>query len=417
MAVLCREYGISREAGYKWLKRFQEQGYDGLNELSRRPLSAPLSTGEEIVVALLEAKEKFPTFGPDKIRTIVGRKFSDMPSRATVTRILKRLGLVTARKRRRALSAVTTVPVIRAMRSNEVWTIDFKGYWRTLDNGKCNPLTVRDAFSRFILCIQSLEHSSFSLVKKEMTKLFLKYGLPKRIHCDNGTPFIAVRARGGISKLTAWWISLGIEVIRSRPGCPQDNGSHERMHKDVAIQVEAHPSETVVAEQRALSKFQHEYNHIRPHDALKSKTPAEVYKPSPLTHLPRKVFIYPQAWLPLSVNPKGLFRMNGENYYIGEGLAGQIIALDIQDPEEFRFPPALWVQTVYDFALAYHNQTLHREHMLKALTPLYLGRTASFVLETQHGDSLEVERTVETLCREFEVSKSYLVEQWRWRDE
>lgn len=328
IAALCREYGISREAGYKWLKRFREHGYDGLNELSRRPLSAPLSTGEEIVVALLEAKEKYPTYGPDKIRTIVGRKFPDMPSRATVARILRRLGLISARKRRRAVSAVTSVPVIRATRSNEVWTIDFKGYWRTLDAGKCNPLTVRDAYSRFILCVQTLEQSSFALVKKEMTKLFLRYGVPKSIHCDNGTPFIAVRARGGISKLTAWWIGLGIQVIRSRPGCPQDNGGHERMHKDIAIQVEAHRAETVVAEQRALAKFQQEYNHVRPHDALNGKTPGEVYKPSPLTRLPRKVFIYPQNWISLSVTRKGMFRMNGDNYFLGEGLAGQICALE-----------------------------------------------------------------------------------------
>lgn len=330
VATLCREYGISRETGYKWLNRFKRQGYDGLEEKSRAPQSSPLAKAEELVHGILQAREAHPRWGPKKLRDLLRRRLGDeTPSVSTIARVLRRFGHVREKRRRRPLSVIERAPSVKAKAPNDVWTVDFKGWWRALDGNRCEPLTVRDAASRFVLTVKVLEGTGGKAVRDEFEELFRKYGLPGAIQCDNGTPFIGVQGRGGLTALSAWWISLGIQVVRSRPGCPQDNGGHERMHRDMSADLQAFPEASREEQQRACSKWKQEFNHVRPHEALGGKVPAEIYKPSTRRGLTSPAFSYPKHWLVRQVYGKeGHIFVDGETYGVGRALVGHTIALE-----------------------------------------------------------------------------------------
>jgi len=330
VSELCREYGVSRETGYKWLNRFKREGYDGLEEHSRAPHSSPLMKAEELIRAVLGAREGHPRWGPKKLYVVVKRRFGEeTPSQSTIARILRRFGQVKARRVRRPLSVVERAPQGTAEAPNDMWTVDFKGWWRSRDKDRCEPLTVRDEFSKYVLSAILLESTAEAGVREVFEQLFRKHGLPKSIKCDNGTPFIAVRGRGGLTRLSAWWISLGIKVVRSRPGCPQDNGGHERMHADVRADVEAYPAATRKEQQRSLSKWRKDFNDVRPHEALGGKTPAEVYKPSIRRRMDLPAFGYPKHWLRRNVVGKiGVFTLEGQSYPVGCAFRGYVIALE-----------------------------------------------------------------------------------------
>lgn len=336
VAVLCREFGVSRQAGHKWIKRFKELGYDGLEEQSRRPKTTPLATAEELVMAVLEARDAHPRWGPRKLEPLLRRRFGDQtPSVRTIARILKRANKVRERRRRRPPNVVERAPQVQANVPNDVWTVDFKGWWRSLDGERCEPLTVRDAYSRFVLDIV-ICRPTFADVQKVFERLFRKYGVPSAIQCDNGTPFVSVRARGGISRLSAWWMSLGIRLVRSRPGCPQDNGGHERMHADVRGDVQCRPAATVDAEQRRLSRWRQEFNHVRPHDALDGKVPADVYKVAE-PRRPRAVaFVYPAHIYTRRVYSDGDVGFRSDKVFISEALAGHEVGLEVIDAMHVR---------------------------------------------------------------------------------
>jgi len=328
MSALCREYGISRETGYKWLNRFKRDGAEGLEERSRRPHASPLATAEEVVAAILELRERYPRRGPKKLFVLLGQRLgAGTPSVATIARVLKRFGMVRRRSRfGRAVSVVEARPDVRATAPNEVWTVDFKGWWRSRDGERCEPLTVRDAFSRFVLAIEVMASPSMDGVRRTFEALFKKYGVPQAIQVDNGVPFINVQARGGLTRLSAWWVSLGIRVVRSRPGCPQDNGAHERMHRDMRADLQAFPSGSRSAEQRACNRWRVEFNCVRPHEALGGKTPAELYKPSERRPVTTK-FIYPPDWIVRTVTDTGAVNVSGAQLQAGLALARHRIAL------------------------------------------------------------------------------------------
>lgn len=331
MAELCRQYGISRETGYKWLNRFKREGYAGLEEQSRAPHSSPLMKAEELVQSVLEAREAHPSWGPRKLHELVARRFgADAPSVSTIARVLRRFGKVRRRRARRPLSVIERAPAVAANGPNDVWTVDFKGWWRSLDGYRCEPLTVRDAFSRYVLAVEVLETTASVPVRRVFERLFHKHGLPSAIQCDNGTPFIQSRARGGLTQLSAWWISLGIQVVRSRPGCPQDNGAHERMHRDMRADLQAHPKPTREEQQHACEKWQQEFNHVRPHEALKGKVPAEVYKPTARRRADPAPYKYPEHWIVRLASGKGqgAVTVDGAQYLIGAALVGHMVALE-----------------------------------------------------------------------------------------
>jgi transposase InsO family protein len=342
MAALCREYGISRETGYKWLNRFKRDGFDGLEEQSRRPASSPLGTAEDLVLAILELREAHPRRGPKKLFVQLQRKFGAVtPSVATIARVLRRFGQVRQRTKFRRLSIVERAPSIRASSCNDIWTVDFKGWWQAKDGARCEPLTVRDAFSRYVLAFKVLPGTSLEPVRAVFIELFRRYGVPNFIQVDNGTPFINMRARGGLTRLSAWWISLGITVIRSRPGCPQDNGGHERMHRDIREDLQALPEASRFAQQRACDRWRQEFNHVRPHEALRGKTPAELYTRSG-RRPHRSQFLYPPSWLVRTVTRQGAINVNFAQATAGLALCGERVGLEPLSDDTYR----LWFRNV-----------------------------------------------------------------------
>lgn len=337
IAPLCREFGISRTAGHKWWKRYKEQGYAGLEEQSRRPKSTPLATAEELVLATLQAREAHPRWGPRKLYGLLHRRFGDeTPAVRTIARILKRANKVRERRQRPPISVIEQAPTLKASSPNDVWTVDFKGWWRVLDGTRCEPLTVRDGYSRFVLALVACPATG-QAVRGIFEQLFRRHGVPSAIQCDNGPPFISVRARAGLSALSAWWVSLGIRVVRSRPGCPQDNGAHERMHGDVCAEVQSEPAATLAEQQRVLDRWRQDFNHVRPHDALAGKTPAEVYKPTERKRPILKAYDYPKRFYVARADGSGHVRFRHDNCTVGRPFAGLDIGIEIVDARRVRF--------------------------------------------------------------------------------
>lgn len=329
IAELCRQTGITRQTAYKWLRRFKEGGYEALEEVSRRPKTTPLSTAEDVVAMILDERGKHPSWGASKIARILARTLRESaPSERTVARVLARFGEIRNRRRQRArvTSIVERAPEVVVTASNDVWTIDFKGWWRSADGARCEPLTVRDAFSRYVLSIKLMPTSAHN-VRRELERLFRKHGVPKAIQCDNGVPFVSTRARGGLTVVSAWWTSLGVQLVRSRLGKPQDNGGHERMHRDMAADIEAHPEATMRTQQRACDKWRQEFNHVRPHDALGGRTPAEVYKPvyvPPRARTP----LYPSGWIVRRVRRNGEVSVGKMRWFLSTSLQGYLVGFE-----------------------------------------------------------------------------------------
>ena len=331
ISALCREYGISRQTGHKWLRRYRERGYVGLSDQSRRPTSSPLATGEEIVVQILELRDRHSTWGPDKIARVLDRSLGTLaPSRSTVSRVLQRLGKTRRRRARVRVWSVDERPRVEVKAPNDLWTIDINGWWRAQNGERCEPLTVRDAFSRKVLAVTLLARTGAQQVKRVLVELFERHGLPIAMQCDNGPPFICVRARGGLTLLSAWMISLGIKLVRSRPGCPQDNGGHERMHRDLS-ELELRPARTRRAQQRACDRWMVDFNEVRPHDALGGKTPAEVYRDSNRRSLASLVPSYPPEWKTRRVSRNGNVSINDDSVFLSTALIGHIVGLRQED--------------------------------------------------------------------------------------
>ncbi len=327
IAALCREYGISRQTGHKWLRRYRDDGPLGLVEQSRRPRSSPLSKAEDIVAAIVELRDRRPSWGPDKIARILAVRFgSEAPSKSTVARVLKRLGKV---KRRRPLARLWTVDErehVEVRAPNELWTIDFKGWWKAGNGQLCEPLTVRDAYSRYVLAAKLVGNKTRGTVKCVLQQLFKEHGVPLAIQCDNGSPWVSLQARGGLTRLSAWLISLGIRLIRSRPGCPQDNGGHERMHRDLR-ELQLRPARSRTSQQLECDRWVVDFNHVRPHAALGGKTPAEVYCVTEKRPIALALPHYPPEWRTRRVATTGAISFDGDHIFISIALAGKLIGL------------------------------------------------------------------------------------------
>jgi transposase InsO family protein len=329
VAELCREYGISRKTAYKWLARFRQTGTLGLVDASRRPHTSPTATADAVKAEILRQRQEHPTWGARKLRAVLMRTSGEStPSEACIHRIVLEAGLV-PRRRRRALSAVHSidVPKVEVTGPNDLWTVDFKGWWRTLDGYKCEPLTVRDAYSRFLLCLRGVRSTAYCTVRPEFELLFRRFGLPKAIQSDNGPPFAVVHSLAGLSKLSAWWISLGIQIVRSRPGCPQDNGGHERMHVDVYQDLQRKPARTLEVQQECFDGWIADFNHVRPHEALGMRTPAELYRPSSRPVPEFVVSSYPSNIRVVRVN-RGNILHRQQKVYVSTVLAGHLLGLE-----------------------------------------------------------------------------------------
>ncbi len=332
MAKLCRQYGISRQNGYKWVNRYREEGVDGLQDQSRRPLGSRVQASGEVVLQVLELRQK-RGWGPKKLRELLRRKMQPrdqaaVPSVRTIARIIDRAGFVKKRKRLALPPGRPTVaPAPNVEAPNDLWTVDFKGWWRAQDGERCEPLTVRDAHSRYVLRAKLLGSTATVAVRPEFQRLFEQYGLPKAILSDNGPPFACTSAPCGLSELSAWWVSIGIQVIHSRPGCPQDNGGHERVHLDM-LNLERASAPSRQAQQVLCDDWQREFNHVRPHEALAMKTPAQVYRPKARRQIPTLVtHAYPKGAVLRKVLTNGHFWWNGRSRFLSRSVRGHSIAL------------------------------------------------------------------------------------------
>ena len=278
ISLLCREFGVSRQTAYKWLSRHREDPCAvALEDRSRRPSHHPGELDPERVDLIARARRTWPHWGPRKLRVKLVDYWPDpqLPSASTIGRVLKRLGLTQPRKRRRRTPPYTQ-PFAKCTAPNQVWCIDFKGHFRTGDASVCYPLTLTDAFSRYLLRCFIVDQPDSADTRRVLESAFREYGLPEAIRSDNGPPF-ASTGLGGLTELSAWLIRLGIRVERIEPGKPQQNGRHERMHLTLKRETASPPRYSLAAQQRAFDAFRHQFNHERPHEALAFANPASIY--------------------------------------------------------------------------------------------------------------------------------------------
>jgi transposase InsO family protein len=326
---MAEEFQVSRKTVYKWLDRFAEGGASGLEECSRAPHRRPNATPTPVVAAVLRAKATHPSWGPAKLQPgpdTPSEVVAAWPAVSTRGSILARHGLVTARRRRRRV-APWTQPFVGCAGPNDVWCADFKGWIRTGDGARCDPLTISDAFSRLLLGCQILLKPDDAHVRPVFERTFREYGLPLAIRTDNGPPFASVGA-GGLTPLSVWWIKLGIVPERIEPGHPEQNGRHERMHGTLKQATMRPPAATPPAQQDRCDAFRIEYNTIRPHQALGQVPPATLYVPSPRPH-PVRVEDphYPETAAVRRVRSNGQIKWGGALLFVSEALIGELVAI------------------------------------------------------------------------------------------
>ncbi len=353
MSELCRSFGISRKTGYKWRARYRHEGSSGLCDRSRAPHNHPDALSKEIREAILSTKLRFCYWGPAKIRVWLEQEHPDWPSYPAVSTIgehLKRNGLVRSRKRRRRASP-TESPLTTGNNCNDVWCADFKGDFLTGDGKRCYPLTISDHISRYLLCCHHLDRMSYSLVRMQFERVFREYGLPLVIRTDNGSPFSS-RGLCGLSRLSYWWIRLGIHPERIKPGHPDQNGRHERMHKTLKDQTAKPPAANLHAQQQRFDSFSVEFNDYRPHESLDMKTPASCHNVSD-RRLPARLpdICYPSFWTVRRVRDHGDVHYLGKRLFVTESLGDEYIGIERIDEDESR----LWYCN-YELGILDHRQ-------------------------------------------------------------
>jgi transposase InsO family protein len=328
LTELCQRYGIARETGYVWIRRYREIGIKGLIERSRSALRHENQTPAEIEQKVLELRQAHMRWGPRKLKRVLERDEPGRvwPAASTIGTLLRREGLVVARRKRRR-TAPYSEPLAHADGPNQVWCADFKGWFRTGDGERIDPLTITDAHSRFLLKCQAVEKTDTTRVQAIFEAAFREYGLPRAIRTDNGAPF-ASSAIAGLSRLAVWWMKLGIAPERIEAGHPEQNGRHERMHRTLKQEVAQPPSANRREQQRAMERFRQEYNQVRPHEALAMQTPAAVYEPS-LRSYPARIPEpeYPDDMQVLHVKSQGQFRWKKQDVFLSEVLWSEPVGL------------------------------------------------------------------------------------------
>lgn len=329
MSDLCELYGISRKTGYKVVERFLKYGAAGLEELSRRPTRSPHRTPKHIEAAIVALRQKHPSWGAKKLLPILQRRHPswDLPSRTAVCDILKREGLVRKRRNRRHIGHPGK-PSAQILGPNDLWCADFKGQFKTGNGIYCYPLTITDGFSRYLLGCHGLLTTSVSDAQPVFTRVFKEYGLPRRIRTDNGVPF-ATNTLARLSRLSAWWVRLGILPDLIEPGKPQQNGRHERMHRTLKAETTRPPANTCRGQQRKFDRFRQEFNNDRPHEALDMETPADRYECSPRP-MPDRLppLEYPDRFEVRYVSANGGIRWNNEHVPVSITCVGEYVGLE-----------------------------------------------------------------------------------------
>ena len=365
---LCREYGIARKTGEKFKRRFRADGLAGLQDRSRAPGFIPHKTPRELVDLLVAHRRQHPTWGPRKLKETLQRTLGrTMPAASTIGDILTSAGLIVARSRRPRHCATPTA-LRPAAAPNDVWCIDYKGQFRLGDGSYCYPLTLTDQFSRFILCCEGMGAIADAAAREHCLEVFATYGLPTAIRSDNGIPF-ASRGLAGLTKLSVFWLRLGIELERTRPAHPQDNGRHERMHRTLKQETTRPARANLLQQQERFDAFVDEFNQRRPHQALDMQPPAAVYVPSPIkcpTTLPP--LDYSSCDDVRRVSQSGMLHLRGRRHlYLSAALAGEDVGLREDNEIDDR-----WLVTFAHLALGYVEPGSHHFTALPVPTPTRL---------------------------------------------
>lgn len=333
-ATLCAAHGVAPKTGYKWLARYEAAGPAGLVERSRAPHTRPQATPPELVAALLALRQRYPHWGPKKLLVVLARDpcwaTTRRPARSTVAALLQQAGLIAPRRRR-----VPTVPApptacpayLPMLEPNAVWTLDYKGEFRTGDGRYCYPLTVVDGATRFLLACTAQPAISTRAVQATCRQLFRTYGLPTAVRSDNGPPF-ARWGLAGLSRLAVWWLRLGLTLERTRPGHPEENGRHERLHRTLKAETAQPPASSGAAQQRRFTAWRREYNTVRPHEALGLQAPAAVYAASARPYPERlPPLCFPPAATVRRVTTNGTLRWRRQSIFVSQALRGEDVGL------------------------------------------------------------------------------------------
>lgn len=349
MVELCREFGISRKTGYKFWQRYKSVGLHGLTDRSRRPVRYANQLPMQIEKEILRIKQNKPSWGAPKIREIIKRKYPEVktPAKSTIHCILDRHGLVKRRKRKRYKAQGTPLSTFQS--PNDLWCADYKGEFMLSDRRYCYPLTITDFSSRYLLACDALESTKLSYAFTVFEQTFKKFGLPKAIRTDNGVPFASPSALFGLSKLSVWWLRLGIAIERIKPGAPQQNGRHERMHLTLKKETTKPPGKNLLQQQEKFDTFIDEFNTERPHQALDMKCPSEVYTSSLRPYRGIQQLSYPFHDRSLMVSSCGRICINRMKVNLSTVFAGQLIGLkEVND--------GIWLVSFMDYDLGYFDE-------------------------------------------------------------
>jgi len=346
MSGVCREFGISRKTGYKIFDRYRQQGLEALSDRSRRPVRYANQLPEAIERMIVRAKQDKPHWGARKIRELLVRRLTGdvrLPATSTIHAVLDRHGLV---KRMRSRHRATGTPLSSGAQPNDLWCADFKGEFK-LGNGRyCYPLTVTDHASRYLLLCEALESTREETAITAFEQLFRERGLPGAIRSDNGVPFASPNGLYNLSKMAVWWLRLGIAIERIKPGRPQQNGRHERMHLTLKQEATRPAGMNSLQQQGRFDTFVAEYNDERPHEALGMNVPAQAYAPSPRTYAGLPELDYPLHDRDLLVTCCGRICMHRKKINISTVLAGQ--RLGIKEVDD-----SIWLVSFMHYDLGY----------------------------------------------------------------
>jgi putative transposase len=327
MTALCERYGISRKTGYKWLERYRSDPEHGLEEQSRAPHRPGQGIDAETAKAIIAARRRYPYFGPRKLLAVLRRQDAQViwPAASSVGDLLRREGLSVPRRRRRRAVPVTQ-PFLSVDAANDVWCADFKGWFRTADGTRCDPLTISDAYSRFLITCRIVDPTTEG-VSPWFNRALRELGLPRALRTDNGPPFASTGA-GGLSRLSVEWIKLGIKLERIDPGAPQQNGRHERFHGTLKAQTSQPPAANPRQQQRRFDRFREHYNYERPHEAIGQEMPASYYSPS-LRPYPERI---EDPWYDANhavrrVRTSGEIKWGGDFIFVSETLIGEPVGV------------------------------------------------------------------------------------------
>lgn len=348
IAGLCREFGISRVTGHKIVNRYKDSGLSALTDRSRRPYRYANQLPFQIEKLIVQIKQEFPSWGAPKIRERIIQRYNDVPAPATSTvhAVLDRNGLVKRRKRRlyKAKGTGLSTPT----QANDLWCTDYKGEFMLGDRRYCYPLTVTDFHSRYLICCEAMESTREQMAITAFERLFRDYGLPRAIRSDNGVPFSNANALHGLSKLSVYWLRLGIELERIAPGNPQQNGRHERMHRTLKQCTTKPPGLNMLQQQDKFEDFVQEYNEQRPHQALNMRCPTELYEASPRPYEGLIPVEYPFHDKIVTITTCGRVCTQRKKIHLSTVLAGQDVGIKQVEDQ-------IWMVSFMQYDLGYFD--------------------------------------------------------------